>query len=129
MKLLCKLVINPLKPTMACAYPINLCNNLGLGLSDPHHCFGCGREPWLKSVINFPFLPVALSWKPSLFPLGDSDMGHNTRSKCLLISWLKSQSAVILEPRKTKSATVSTVSPSICHEVMGPDAMTLVSEC
>ena len=40
------------------------------------------------------------------------------RSKCLLISWLQSPSAVILEPRKIKSATVSTVSPSICHEVM-----------
>ena len=45
------------------------------------------------------------------------------RSKHLLISWLQSPSAVILEPRKIKSATVSTVSPSICHEVMGPDAM------
>ena len=48
------------------------------------------------------------------------------RSKPLLISWLQSLSAVILEPRKIKSATVSTVSPSICHEVMGPDAMILV---
>ena len=47
------------------------------------------------------------------------------RSKHLLISWLQSPSAVILEPRKIKSATVS-VSPCICHEVMGPDAMTLV---
>ena len=48
------------------------------------------------------------------------------RSKRLLISWLQSSSAMILEPRKIKSATVSTVSPSICHEVMGPDAMILV---
>ena len=48
------------------------------------------------------------------------------RSKHLLISWLQSQSIVILEPRKIKSATVSTVSPSICHEVMGLDAMILV---
>ena len=48
------------------------------------------------------------------------------RSKCLLILWLQSPSAGILEPRKIKSATVSTVSPSICHEVMGPDAMILV---
>ena len=47
------------------------------------------------------------------------------RSKCLLISWLHSPSAVILEPSKIKSVTVSTVSPSICHEVMGPDAMIL----
>ena len=44
------------------------------------------------------------------------------RSKHLLISWLQSPSAVILEPRKIKSATVSTVSPCIFHEVMGPDA-------
>ena len=48
------------------------------------------------------------------------------RSKRLLISWLQSPSAVILEPLKIKSATVSTVSPSICHEVMGPDALILV---
>ena len=45
------------------------------------------------------------------------------RSKCLLISWLQSPSAVILEPKKMKSVTVSVVSPSICHEVMGLDAM------
>ena len=43
------------------------------------------------------------------------------RSKCLLISWLYSLSTVILEPKKIKSATVSTFSPSICHEVLGPD--------
>ena len=48
------------------------------------------------------------------------------RSKCLLISWLQSLSAVILEPPKIKSDTVSTVSPSTSHEVMGPDAMILV---
>ena len=48
------------------------------------------------------------------------------RSKHLLISWLQSPSAVILEPGKIKSATVSTVSQSICHEVMGLDAMILV---
>ena len=48
------------------------------------------------------------------------------RSKHLLISWLQSPSAVILEPKIMKSDTVSTVSPSISHEVMGPDAMILV---
>ena len=48
------------------------------------------------------------------------------RSKHFLISWLRSPSAVILEPKKLKSAIVSTVSPSICPEVMGPDAMILV---
>ena len=48
------------------------------------------------------------------------------RSKHLLISWLQSPSAVILEPRKIKFLTVSIVSPTICHEVIGPDAMILV---
>ena len=47
------------------------------------------------------------------------------RSKHLLISWLQSPSAVILEPKKIKSFTVSIFSPSICHEVMGLDAMIL----
>ena len=48
------------------------------------------------------------------------------RSKRLLISWLQSSSAMILEPLKIKSVTVSIVSPSVCHEVMGPDAVVLV---
>ena len=48
------------------------------------------------------------------------------RSKCLLISWLQSPSAVILDPPKIKSDTVSTVSPSISHEMIGPDAMIFV---
>ena len=51
------------------------------------------------------------------------------RSKHLLISWLQSPSAVILEVKKIKSVTVSIVSPSICHEVMGLDAMIFVFEC
>ena len=48
------------------------------------------------------------------------------RSKCLLISWLQSPSAVILEPPKIKSVTISIVTPSICHEVIGPNALILV---
>ena len=48
------------------------------------------------------------------------------RSKHLVISWLLSPSAVILEPKKIKSVTVSVISPTICHEVMGLDAMVLV---
>ena len=48
------------------------------------------------------------------------------RSKYLLISWLQSPSAVILESKKIKALSVSIVSPSIYHEVMGPDAMILV---
>src|SRR5574341_1445962 len=49
--------------------------------------------------------------------LSRSDITFLPRSKCLLISWLQSPSAVILDPPKIKSATVSTVSPSICHEI------------
>ena len=48
------------------------------------------------------------------------------RSERLLISWLQLPSAVILEPKKIKAVTVSIVSPSICYEVIGPDAMTLI---
>ena len=48
------------------------------------------------------------------------------RSKRLLILWLQASFIVILEPKKIKSVTVSTFSPSICHEVMGPDAMIFV---
>ena len=48
------------------------------------------------------------------------------RSKRLLISWVQSPSAVVFEPKKIKSLTVSIVSPSTCHEVMGPDAIILV---
>ena len=48
------------------------------------------------------------------------------RSKRLLVSWLQSPSAVILQPPKIKTVTVSIVSPSVCHEVMGPDAIILV---
>ena len=45
------------------------------------------------------------------------------RSKHILLSWLQPPSAVIWEPKKIKSVTASTFSPSICHEIMGPDAM------
>ena len=53
-------------------------------------------------------------------------MAFLPRSKCILLSWLQSPSAVILEPKKVKSVTVSIVSPSIWHEVIGPDMMILV---
>ena len=53
-------------------------------------------------------------------------MAFLPRGKCLLISWLKSTSTVILETKNIKSVIVSVVSPSICHEVMGLDAIILV---
>ena len=52
-----------------------------------------------------------------------------SKSKHLLMSWLQSPSAVILEPKKIKYVTISIVSLSICHEVMGPDAMILFCVC
>ena len=52
-------------------------------------------------------------------------IAFHPRNKRLLISWLQSPFAVILDPKKIKSVTVSVVSPSICHEVMGLDAMIL----
>ena len=57
------------------------------------------------------------------------DIAFLPKSKCLLISWLQSPSAVILRPPKIKSLTVSIVSSSICHEVMGPDAMIFILYC
>ena len=53
-------------------------------------------------------------------------IGFLPRSKCLLILWLPSLFVVIMESKKMKFDAVSTFSPSICHEVMGPDAMILV---
>ena len=50
------------------------------------------------------------------------------RSNHLLISWLQLPSAVILEPKKIKSVTVFIVSPSICHEMMGPDTLVLLDD-
>ena len=73
------------------------------------------RQTTVGTVISL-FFNMLSRWDIAFFP----------RSKHLLISWLQSQSAVILEHKKIKSVTVSTVSPSfICHEVMGPDAMIL----
>ena len=66
----------------------------------------------LLNILSFIFITTLITFLP--------------RSKHLLISWLQSPSAVILEPPKIKPDAVSTVSPSICHEVMGPDAMILV---
>ena len=68
---------------------------------------------WQSNVSAFNMLPRLV-------------MAFLPRRKCLLISWLHSPSAVILEPKTIKFVTVSIVSPFLCHEVMGPDAMILV---
>ena len=68
----------------------------------------------VAKVLEFQLQHQSFQWRTFL-----------SRSEHLFISWLQSPSAVILEPRKIKSVTVSTVSPSISHEAMGPDAMIL----
>ena len=73
------------------------------------------RQTFVSKVMSLPFNMLS-RLVISFLPM----------SKRLLISWLQSTSAVILEPKKIKSVTLSIVSPSICHEVMGPDAMILV---
>ena len=82
-------------------------------LSDPMDCSLPG-----SSVYGI-FQARVLEWGAIAFSL-------LPRNKGLLISWLQSPSAVILEPKKIKSDTVSTVSPSISHEVMGPGAMIFI---
>ena len=100
---------------------------IGEGNGNPLQC-SClenprDREAWWATVCG-----VTQSWT-RLKQLSSSSRLVITflpRSKCLLISWLQSPSAVILEPPKIKSDAVSTVSPSISHEVMGLDAMIFV---
>ena len=69
------------------------------------------RQTFVSEVMSLLFKTL-LRFDIAIFP----------RSKRLLISWLQSPSAVTLESKKMKSDTVSTFSPSICHEVIGPDA-------
>ena len=76
---------------------------------------GLSRQTFLGKVISLLFQV-----------LSSFVIAFLTRSKCLLISWLQSPSAVILKPKKIKSLTVSIVFPSTYHEVMGSDAMILV---
>ena len=90
----------------------------GMPLPSPHSYMTTGKSTVLTrwtsvSKVMFPcFNRLVIVFLP--------------RSRHLLALRLQSPSAVILEPKKIKSATVSTVSPSICHEVMGPNAMILV---
>ena len=89
-----------------------------------------GTNSSALSLFYSPVLPLVHDyWKNQSFDYTDLCRQSNVfafiaflpRSKSLLISWLQSPSAVILEPKKIKSVTVSIVSPSICHEVMGLD--------
>ena len=89
------------------------------------------RDITLLAKIHIPRALITWTFVSKMIPLLFSTLSRFViaflpRSKRLLISWLQSPSAVILEPKKIKSVTVSIVSASICHEVMGPDAMILV---
>ena len=82
---------------------------------------------WLLEKPSFDYMYLCQQSNVSAFyTLSRFVITFLLRSKCLLISWPQSPSAMILEPKKIKSFTVSIVSPSVCHEVMGLDAMILV---
>ena len=98
-----------------------------------HQFFGTLYSPTLISILeywkNHSFDYTDLCWQSNVsasYMLSRLVIVFLQRSMHLLISWLQSPSAVILEPPQIKSDTVSIVSPFICHEVMGPDAMILV---
>ena len=84
--------------------------------------------PYMTTGKNHSFGYIDLCWQSNLLfnMLSRLIITFLPRSKRLLISWLQSPTAVILEPPRIKSLTISIVSPSICHEVRGPDAMILV---
>ena len=85
------------------------------------HCLG-----WCPAVLGVAKSQTQLgNWKTATATTTRSVITFFPRIKCLLISWLQSSSPVILEPKKIESVTVSTFSPSVCHEVMGLDAMIL----
>ena len=104
---------------------------------------GLSRVFSITSIEKHQFFGAQLFYGPTLTSTHDCWKNHSfdythlcqlskfvivflPRSNCLLISWLQSPSAVILEPKKIKFLTVSIVSPSICQEVLGPDAMIFI---
>jgi len=94
-----------------------------------------GSQPSLWSQLSHPYMTIGQTIALTIWTFVGKVMSllFNTlfrfvivflpRSKCLWISWLQSQSTVILEPKKTKSVTASTFPPSVCHEAMGLDAL------
>ena len=91
-----------------------------------NHSFDYTDLCWQSNVSAFFWFCFVLLLSLLFNMLSSLVIAFLPRSKRLLISWLQSPSTVILEPPKMKSVTVSIVSPSICHEGMGPDAMILV---
>ena len=100
-----------------------------------HQFFSAQPSLWSKSYIRTQLLekpqlwlygPLSAKWCLCFLILSRFVIAFLPRSKRLLISWMQAPSAVILEPKNIKSVTTSTFSPSICHEVVRPDAMILV---
>ena len=85
-----------------------------------HPCMTTGK------TITLTIWVLSAKWCLCFLMLSRFVIAFFSRSKCLLISWLQSPPTLILEPKKMNSITLSTFSPSLCHEMMGPDAMTLV---
>ena len=79
-----------------------------------------------KSLLQHHSLKASTLWRSAYFMVQLSHPYMTTGKTIALTIWLQSLSAAILEPKKIKSATASTFPPSVCHEVMGPDAMILV---
>ena len=122
---------------------VTICSDFGAPQNEVSHCFHCFPIylPWSEGTryheydVNCRFFVdglIVLRKLPSVPNLSVFNMlsrlviAFLPRSKHLLISWLQSPSAVILELPKIKFLTVSNVSPSLCHKVMGLDAMILV---
>ena len=80
----------------------------------------------LKSLLQHHSLKASILWCSAYFMVQLSHLYVTTGKTIALTIWLQSLSAAILESKKIKSATASTFSPSVCHEVMGPDAKILV---
>ena len=122
-------------PPSSPAFSLSQHQGLFKWLSSSHHFFGAQLSLWSNTHIHTWLLKKPQLWlwtfvgkvMSLLFNmLSRLVIAFLPRSKRLLISWLQSPSAVILEPKKIKYVTISIVSPSICHEVMGPHAMILI---
>ena len=121
--------IEPRSPTLQVgslpAKPPGKPKNTGVGsLSLLHWIFPSQELNW--SLLHCRWILYQLSYQGSPNMLSTLVIAFLPRNKHVLISWLQLPSAVILEPTKIKSVTISLLSPSICHEVMGPDAMIFV---
>ena len=129
-------LVSALRPTsFSCLFPLRFSSGTPTPYTGKNRlffflpCWPLGVSPG-RSLPGFFLWALGTLW-PSAHPLGGlaptySIITFLPRSKRLLVSWLQSPSAVILEPQKIKSDTVSTVSPSVSHEVIGSDAMILV---